>query len=102
MASVRVKNRCGEQRPTLIVQDSVTSAPRFDVGGQDDGEASLIDLGSDETDGGCHRVRCRLGRTRKSAAGTDTGQAIWQSTLHRIRLIRFFDSSDRHPALWWR
>src|SRR6202022_2736824 len=27
----------------------------------------------------------------------------WQSTLGRISvLIRFFDSSDRHPTLWWR
>jgi hypothetical protein len=34
-------NCCGEQRAALVVQDSVGSAPPFDVGEQDDDEASL-------------------------------------------------------------
>jgi hypothetical protein len=55
-------NCCGEQRASLVVQDSVAPAPRFDVGEQDDNEASLFDLGSDETDGGCHQGAVRAGQ----------------------------------------
>jgi hypothetical protein len=55
-------NCCGEQRPSLVVQDSVASAPRFDVGEQDDDEASLLDLGSDETNGGRHQGPVRAGQ----------------------------------------
>jgi hypothetical protein len=55
-------NCCGEQWAALVVQDSVASAPRFDVGEQNDDESSLLDLGSDETDGGCHQGAVRAGQ----------------------------------------
>jgi hypothetical protein len=55
-------NCCGEQRASLVVQDSVASAPRFDVGEQNDDEAPLLDLCSDETDGRCHQGAVRAGQ----------------------------------------
>jgi hypothetical protein len=61
IASVRA-NCGGEQRAALVMQDSVASAPRFDVDEQDDDEASLLDLGSDETAGGCHQGAVRAGQ----------------------------------------
>ena len=56
---------CGEERAALVVQDSVASAPRFDVGEQDDDEASLLDLGSNETDGGTTTPLSISGRSRR-------------------------------------
>src|ERR1700719_1819122 len=36
---------------------------------------------------------------RLAAVGTDTGQRTGSRYL--TVLVRVFDSSDRHPALWW-
>ena len=55
-------NCCGEQGAALVVQDSVAPTPRFNVGQQDDDETSLLDLGSDETDSGCHQGAVRAGQ----------------------------------------
>jgi hypothetical protein len=55
-------NCCGEQWAALVVQDSVASAPRFDVGEQTMTNRPFSTWVRTKPTVGATRVRCGLGR----------------------------------------
>jgi hypothetical protein len=103
-------NCCGEQRAALVVQDSVASAPRFDVGEHDDDEASLSTwVRTKPTAGRLHHFRSAgaVAETpvrRNTAPAPSAGGTPWRSAGRRPascrrRCRQSWLGGGRHPRV---